>query len=98
VKPHRQSLPRGRSPAAHPDFVYGVLPYQNYGFTMAKKPLTTPGKKKQPAAVETSASLESKVKAFLESGGEIEQVKSGVSGQPGMGSPKPRPAESKDTK
>ena len=64
---------------------------------MAKKPLTTPGKKKQPAAVETSASLESKVKAFLESGGEIEQIKSGVSGQPGMGSPRARPTDSKNS-
>lgn len=63
------------------------------------KPLRTVGKKKQPAAVETTSSLDDKIKAFLAAGGEIEQVKSGVSGQPSMASPKakpkPKPAESK---
>ncbi|MFT7321426.1 hypothetical protein, partial [Congregibacter sp.] len=54
---------------------------------MAKKPLRTAGKKKPPAAVETSSSLEDKVKAFLEGGGEIEQIKSGVSGQANMIAP-----------
>ena len=62
---------------------------------MANKPLRTVGKKKQPAAVETSSSLDDKIKAFLEAGGKIEQVKSGVSGQPSMAPPKPKPAESK---
>jgi hypothetical protein len=62
---------------------------------MTSKPLRTAGKKKQPAAVETSASLEDKVKAFLASGGEIEQIKSGVSGQPSMGSPKAKSTVSK---
>jgi hypothetical protein len=64
---------------------------------MATKPLRTVGKKKQAAAVVTSSSIEDKIKAFLEAGGEIEQVKSGVSGQPGMAVPKPKPSESKDS-
>lgn len=64
---------------------------------MATKPLKTVGKKKQPAAVETSSSLEDKVNAFLKAGGKIEQVKSGVSGQPSMAAPKPRPTEAKDS-
>jgi len=62
---------------------------------MAAKPLRTVGKKKQPAAVETSSSIEDKVKAFLEAGGEIERVRSGVSGQPSMAAPKPKPSEPK---
>lgn len=64
---------------------------------MANKPLKTPGKKKQPAAVETSSSINDKIKAFLEAGGQIEQVKSGISGQPTMASPKPKPSEPKDS-
>lgn len=40
-----------------------------------------PAKKKQPVAVETSTSIESHTIAFLEQGGVIEQIKSGVSGQ-----------------
>ena len=64
---------------------------------MATKPLRAAGKKKQPAAVETSSSIEDKIKAFLEAGGEIEQVRSGVSGQPSMAPPKPKPSESKDS-
>jgi hypothetical protein len=65
---------------------------------MAKKPLRTAGKKKQPAAVETSSSLDAKVQAFLKGGGEIEQVKTGVSGQTAFGAQKtkPKPVESKD--
>ena len=62
---------------------------------MATKPLKTVGKKKQPAAVETSSSIDDKVKAFLEAGGEIEQVRSGISGQPSMAPPKPKPTEPK---
>jgi hypothetical protein len=65
---------------------------------MATKPLRTVGKKKQPAAVETSSTIEDKIKAFLEAGGEIEQVKSGISGQPSMASPKPKAPESKESK
>ena len=64
---------------------------------MAKKPLTTVGKKKQPAAVETSSSLDDKVKAFLKGGGKIEQIESGVSGQPSMAPPKPKPTQPKDS-
>lgn len=60
---------------------------------MATKPQKTTGKKKQPAAVETSLSIENKTKAFLEAGGNIEQVNSGVSGQQSMIVPKPKPTE-----
>jgi len=62
---------------------------------MAAKPLRTSGKKKQPAAVETSSSIEDSVKAFLEAGGKIEKVKTGVSGQPSMGAAKPKPVATK---
>jgi SutA RNAP-binding domain len=65
---------------------------------MATKPLKTVGKKKQPAAVETSSSLDDKIKAFLAAGGEIEQVKSGISGQPSMAPQKTKPSASKDSK
>ncbi len=64
---------------------------------MAIKPLKRVGKKKQPAGVETSSSIEDSIKAFLAAGGEIEKIKSGVSGQPNMASPKPKPSESKDS-
>lgn len=46
-------------------------------------------KKKQSAGSETSISIEEKTKAFLESGGEIQQISSGVSGQQSMMAPKP---------
>ncbi|WP_019530129.1 hypothetical protein [Dasania marina] len=59
---------------------------------MAAKPLKTTGKKKQPAVVETSQSIEDKTKAFLEAGGSIEQVNSGVSGQQSLLVPKPKPS------
>jgi hypothetical protein len=52
--------------------------------TMATKPLRAAGKKKQPAAVETSSSIENQVQAFLKSGGKIEKINSGVSGQSNM--------------
>jgi len=63
---------------------------------MPSKALRTAGKKKQPAAVETSSSLEEKVNAFLKSGGKIEQIQSGVSGQPSMGSAKPKAAATRN--
>jgi len=55
---------------------------------MAGKPKTAAAKKKQPAAVETSLSIEEQTLAFLKSGGEIEQINSGVSGQQSMAGPK----------
>ncbi|MCR8921352.1 hypothetical protein NO559_01125 [Dasania sp. GY-MA-18] len=64
---------------------------------MATKPLKTVGKKKQPAAVETSESIEDKVQAFLKAGGTIEQVGSGVSGQQSMAPPKPKPKPAEPT-
>ena len=38
-------------------------------------------KKKQPAASETSESIEKQMQEFLARGGQIEKVESGVSGQ-----------------
>jgi hypothetical protein len=64
---------------------------------MVTKPLKTVGKKKKPATVDTSSSIEDKIEAFLKAGGEIEHIKSGISGQPSMASTKPKPAESKDS-
>ena len=50
---------------------------------MAGKPKAA-SKKKQPAAMETSQTIEEQTQAFLSSGGKIEQINSGVSGQ-GLG-------------
>ena len=52
------------------------------------KPTTTTGKKKQPAATETSTSIEEQTKAFLAAGGKVDQISSGVSGQQSMAGPK----------
>lgn len=38
-------------------------------------------RKKQPAATETSQSIAEQTEAFLKSGGKIQQINSGVSGQ-----------------
>jgi hypothetical protein len=51
---------------------------------MARKPTRAAAKKKQPAAVETSASIEEQTRLFLASGNKVEQVPTGVSGQPGL--------------
>ncbi|WP_053981616.1 hypothetical protein [Marinagarivorans algicola] len=48
---------------------------------MASKPRTTAGKKKQPAAVESSQSIADQTAEFLKSGGAIERINAGVSGQ-----------------
>lgn len=40
--------------------------------------------KKQPAAVETSASIEEQTRAFLQSGNKIQEIQTGMSGQPSM--------------
>lgn len=45
-------------------------------------------KKKQPAATETSSSINEQVKAFLEAGGSIEKIKTGVTGQQNMPGPR----------
>ncbi len=58
------------------------------GYTMVAKPRTQPSKKKQPAATETSLSIEEQTKAFLESGGEVTKINSGISGQQSMAGPK----------
>jgi len=51
---------------------------------MASKPLTAAAKKKAAAAVETSLSIEEQTAAFLQSGGKIQTIASGVSGQKSM--------------
>ena len=64
----------------------------NRGFNMAakpaKKPNTQPAKKKQPASVETSLSIEDQTRAFFKAGGKINQIKTGVSGQVGLAGPR----------
>jgi hypothetical protein len=56
---------------------------------MAVKPKTRAAAKgKRPAASETSKSIQEQTKAFLKAGGEIEQVRSGVSGQQNLAGPK----------
>ena len=51
---------------------------------MTRKPTRAAAKKKQPAAVETSASIEEQTRLFLKSGDKIDIIQSGVSGQPTM--------------
>lgn len=46
------------------------------------------GKRKANDPVETRQSIEAQTEAFLKSGGQIEKVQSGVSGQIGLGGPK----------
>jgi hypothetical protein len=55
---------------------------------MATKPKTTSGKKKSAASTGTSQSIEEQTAAFLESGGEINQINTGVSGIESMSGPK----------
>ena len=45
---------------------------------MARKPTRAAAKKKQPAAVETSESIEEQTRRFLESGNKIQVIQSGV--------------------
>jgi hypothetical protein len=51
---------------------------------MAPNPTRAPAKKKQPAAVETSESIEEQTLRFLKSGKKIQYIQSGVSGQPSV--------------
>ena len=51
---------------------------------MARKPTRAAAKKKQPAAVETSESIEEQTRLFLQQGHKIQVIRSGVSGQPSM--------------
>jgi len=55
---------------------------------MAGRPRTAAAKKKQPAAQETSESIEAQIQAFLAAGNKIEVVKTGVSGQTSLRGPK----------
>lgn len=51
---------------------------------MARKPVRAPAPKKQPAASETSESIEEQTRRFLRSGKKIQVIASGVSGQPSL--------------
>ncbi len=55
---------------------------------MAARPKTAAGKKKQTTELGTSQSIEEQTKAFLEAGGKITHINSGVSGQQSMAGPK----------
>lgn len=55
---------------------------------MATKLKAGTAKKKQSAAVETSQSIDAQIEAFLKSGGTIEKINTGVSGQQSMAGPK----------
>lgn len=46
------------------------------------------GKRKSNEPLETRQSIEEQTEAFLKAGGQIEKVRSGVSGQAGLGGPK----------
>ena len=51
---------------------------------MTRKPTRAAAKKKAPAAVETSESIEEQTRLFLKSGKKIQVIQSGVSGQPSV--------------
>ena len=57
--------------------------------------LKAPAKKKQSAATKTSRSIDDQIKDFLDGGGSIEHIKSGVSGQQSLLGPKHINLESK---
>ena len=52
---------------------------------MAGKPLRQTSSKKSAAASETSESVAEQTRAFLESGGKIEVIESGIGGKPTLG-------------
>lgn len=60
------------------------FPLQEGSKNMARKPTRAPAKRKQPAAVETSQSIEEQTKQFLKQGNKIDVIQSGISGQPSM--------------
>lgn len=55
---------------------------------MSSKAMRAAAKKKAPAAVETSESIEEQTRAFLKSGNKIDVIQSGISGQPSLSTPK----------
>jgi hypothetical protein len=55
---------------------------------IAEKPKRAPAKKKQPAAVETSASIAEQTALFLKEGHKVDVIQSGISGQPTMAKPR----------
>ncbi len=50
--------------------------------------MSSKSKNKAPAATETSASIEEQTKAFLASGGKIQEIDTGVSGQQNVSGPR----------
>ena len=63
--------------------ILGGFPLQKV-INMVRKPTRAPAKRKQPAAVETSQSIEDQTKEFLKSGNKIDVIQTGISGQPTM--------------
>ncbi|MEJ6656043.1 MAG: hypothetical protein QNL70_08555 [Pseudomonas sp.] len=61
------------------------------------KPKTAPAKRKADAAVATSASINDQISAFLASGGEIQSIPNGTSGQT-YGKPATKAAPAKTQK
>ena len=55
---------------------------------MARKPTRAAAKKKAPAAIQTSESIEEQTKLFLQSGQKIDVIQSGISGQQSMAASK----------
>ena len=55
---------------------------------MARTNTRAAAKKKQPAAVETSESIEEQTRLFLAAGNKIEVIANGVSGQPSVAAAK----------
>jgi len=53
-----------------------------------RKPTTQPAKKKQPASVETSQSIEDQTKAFFKAGGKVDYIQTGISGQQTLSGPR----------
>lgn len=65
---------------------------------MARKAMRAAAKKKAPAAVETSETIEEQTKAFLKQGNKIDVIQSGISGQPSLATPKAvKPRASNDS-
>jgi hypothetical protein len=58
------------------------------GNTMAVKPKTQKAKAKQAAADETSLTIEEQTAAFFKSGGKIDYIQTGISGQQGLAGPR----------
>jgi hypothetical protein len=64
--------------------MYNVLPHRKDLHDMTRKPTREPAKRKQPAASETSQSIEEQTRIFLNSGKKIDVIQPGISGVPSM--------------